>query len=168
MHCPGRIPMEVRKLGYNFPILARELRMQYRINAPRIVFEQIENETILIDFDSGAYFSVGPVGSAVIRWLAEGCNAADLVNQTVNAFSQPTEIVERDLDAFLSELKRESILIPAGDSVPATLSVASATSDTNSYEAPILLKYSDMKDLLLLDPIHEVDESGWPKQKDES
>jgi hypothetical protein len=27
---------------------------------------------------------------------------------------------------------------------------------------PVLNKYTDMQDLLLLDPIHEVDERGWP------
>jgi hypothetical protein len=26
-------------------------------------------------------------------------------------------------------------------------------------------KYSDMEDLIMLDPIHEVDESGWPHPK---
>ena len=27
-------------------------------------------------------------------------------------------------------------------------------------------KYDDMQELLLLDPIHEVDEAGWPVKKD--
>ena len=32
--------------------------------------------------------------------------------------------------------------------------------------APVLNKYSDMQDLLLLDPIHDVDEeAGWPTNK---
>jgi hypothetical protein len=33
------------------------------------------------------------------------------------------------------------------------------------FEAPVLNRYTDMQDLLLLDPIHEVDETGWPIQK---
>ena len=37
-----------------------------------------------------------------------------------------------------------------------------------SFEAPILHKYTDMQDLLLLDPIHEVDEAGWPSVKPDS
>jgi hypothetical protein len=32
----------------------------------------------------------------------------------------------------------------------------------SKFEKPGLQKYSDMQDLLLLDPIHEVDEMGWP------
>jgi hypothetical protein len=31
-----------------------------------------------------------------------------------------------------------------------------------SFTHPQLQKYTDMQELLLLDPIHEVEESGWP------
>ena len=31
------------------------------------------------------------------------------------------------------------------------------------YSKPILQKYTNMADLLLLNPIHEVDEQGWPQ-----
>jgi hypothetical protein len=30
------------------------------------------------------------------------------------------------------------------------------------FAAPALNTFSDMQELLLLDPIHEVDEAGWP------
>jgi hypothetical protein len=35
------------------------------------------------------------------------------------------------------------------------------------FVAPVLDKYTDMQELLLLDPIHEVDASGWPKLPDD-
>ena len=36
------------------------------------------------------------------------------------------------------------------------------------FEAPRLEKYTDMQDLVLLDPVHEVDEQGWPQQRPEA
>ena len=30
------------------------------------------------------------------------------------------------------------------------------------FVPPTLEKYTDMQDLVLLDPVHEVDERGWP------
>jgi hypothetical protein len=30
---------------------------------------------------------------------------------------------------------------------------------------PVLERYTDMQELLFLDPIHDVDESGWPHRK---
>jgi len=40
---------------------------------------------------------------------------------------------------------------------------AAPTADRPPFVKPILQKYTDMADLLLLDPIHEVDAGqGWP------
>ncbi len=33
---------------------------------------------------------------------------------------------------------------------------------TRDYEEPKLGKHTDMQELLLLDPVHEVGETGWP------
>jgi len=38
-------------------------------------------------------------------------------------------------------------------------------SSNGEFRAPVLNVYADMKDLLLLDPIHDVDEVGWPTPK---
>jgi len=43
---------------------------------------------------------------------------------------------------------------------------ATALGDRLEFSAPRLDKYTDMQQLLLIDPIHEVsDEQGWPKVK---
>jgi len=41
---------------------------------------------------------------------------------------------------------------PIGEMIPVTI----------AYAPPVLETFSDMQDLLLLDPIHEVDDAGWP------
>jgi hypothetical protein len=33
------------------------------------------------------------------------------------------------------------------------------------YTKPVLNKYTDMQQLLLADPLHEVQEAGWPHTK---
>jgi len=33
------------------------------------------------------------------------------------------------------------------------------------FSAPVLNAYTDMEELLLLDPIHDVDQAGWPMPK---
>ena len=34
----------------------------------------------------------------------------------------------------------------------------------DDFTNPVLEKFTDMAELLLLDPIHEVDDSGWPNK----
>jgi hypothetical protein len=36
--------------------------------------------------------------------------------------------------------------------------------DRPVFGQPVLEKFTDMADLLLLDPIHEVGEAGWPQR----
>jgi hypothetical protein len=143
--------------------------MKYRINTPRIVFEQIEEETILIDFDSGTYYSIGPIGSALIRLISTGMEETEIIACAQKQYAGSAEIIEKDVREFVAELKRESILIESEASSP---SVEKTCGEVPSmripFEVPSLQKYTDMKDLLLLDPIHEVDEMGWPKEKPEA
>ena len=74
-----------------------------------------------------------------------------------------TEIVE----AFLNKLLELEILIAGGDSVPeAAVQLDSLPNDT----MPELgcEGFNDVADLLLMDPIHEVDEdAGWPNKRSE-
>ena len=48
------------------------------------------------------------------------------------------------------------IALPAGeDEVPLS---------PMAFEKPVIEKFSDMQEMLLLDPIHEVSEMGWPNE----
>ena len=140
--------------------------MRFRINTPRIAFEQIEDETIIIDFDSGTYFSAGPVGSEIVRQLARGIFIDDVIDSCRRRYAGEPQAVERGVREFADALLRESILVEtdAGEPAPSE-PIPSSPAGPNAFEAPVLNKYTDMKDLLLLDPIHEVDAQGWPIQK---
>ncbi len=74
---------------------------------------------------------------------------------------------ERAVGQFLDELKQEALIIPTTEPLAqsrtgTTAELAGNTVWEKSFEAPILHKFTDMQELLLLDPIHEVDETGWP------
>jgi hypothetical protein len=44
----------------------------------------------------------------------------------------------------------------------------SSEGDRQDYSDPAFEKYDDMADLILLDPVHEIDqEKGWPKKAPE-
>jgi hypothetical protein len=67
------------------------------------------------------------------------------------------------VDDFVRELAEENLIIE--DSSRAAKNVKQERIEIGTltqFERPVLQKYSDMQDLLLLDPIHEVDETGWP------
>jgi hypothetical protein len=80
----------------------------------------------------------------------------------------PQEI-ENYLDDLLKKLITEEIIIVdellSSNSSKFSISEQNSEPEKLKFEPPILEKYVDMQDLLLLDPIHEVDERGWPNVK---
>jgi hypothetical protein len=72
--------------------------------------------------------------------------------------------IETAVSALLDELLQERLVVLGDDAEAGRGAVgAGATSAVSrSFTPPVLSRYTDMQDLLLLDPIHDVDETGWP------
>jgi len=133
----------------------------YRVNHPRIVHETIDGETVLLDLNKGVYFSFDATGVVLWEHLEKFKNFEQLLGLPVWEDAQREEI-----SRFYSQLEDEEIIV--SDPGPVTQEDCSYLMEggqlTFTYTCPVLNKYSDMQDLLLLDPIHEVEkDQGWPK-----
>jgi len=142
----------------------------FRINTPRVVHQTIDGETIIIDFENGAYFSADGVGAVIWEQVANKASVNDMVHALTQRYAGDSAEIKQGVEQFLFELQREVLIVPLDDT-PSTPPVDSMTPGPNltecpMFQAPSLHKYTDMQDLLLLDPIHEVDEQGWPIRKD--
>lgn len=74
------------------------------------------------------------------------------------------------METFVSKLIDEQLILAANGEQPAASSKGNEQPSPSPvpFEPPVLEKYTDMQDLLLLDPIHEVDDTGWPKRKNQT
>ncbi len=139
---------------------------RYRAHRPQIVDEVVDDEALLIDLTTGAYFSA--VGAGAVAWsgAAAGQTAVEIAAMIAEQFSISTVDAERDVGAFLETLVTEGLLAerPA-DLVPEPVG---AIVTTRAYQAPSLEKYTDLSDLILLDPVHDVSEAGWPQRQPNS
>ena len=59
----------------------------------------------------------------------------------------------------------ENLVAAADNGTIAGSNAMEAGASARPYEPPQLEKYTDMQDLVLLDPVHEVDATGWPHPK---
>ena len=143
-----------------------------KINEPTIVHENIDGETIILNLDTGHYYSTVETGADIWECLAKEMPVADMLALMRSRYLCSGG-EEESLHAFLSELEREGLIAAvAADQVDAPLDAAQSQpvldpsgEREKSFSPPLLNKYTDMKDLLLLDPIHEVDAAGWPSTK---
>lgn len=142
---------------------------------PKIVSETIDGEVIILNLDRGRYYSLTLAGTDAWSAITRAANAEEIVDALMARYEGSRTQIEQAVGHLLGELSREELIVafapgsaeaaapPANGSVPA----AGSTAVRRPFETPVLRAYTDMEDLLLLDPIHEVDESGWPNRLSE-
>lgn len=134
--------------------------MNYRINTPRIAYETLDNETIIIDFDTGTYYNLS--GTAYWIWLLlEKDQAVEtIIQQITTHFAGNQEEIEAAIRQFVGKLAQVEIIVKT--TAPQSRFVPLLPTQQSLFTPPILEEHSDIQDLLLLDPIHEVSKQGWP------
>jgi hypothetical protein len=51
---------------------------------------------------------------------------------------------------------------------PTSVEVDMPPDERRPFDEPVLEKFEDMQDLILLDPVFEVDEAGWPSARQQT
>ncbi len=132
----------------------------YRVNTPAVVYETFADEVIAVSFLDGSYYSIRGAGIEIWKLLCAGASMAHILTAFQEAYPNDPGLHDV-IVGFVEELLRHSLIVAAEESVASALPVISP--DLAGFTRPILETYTDMQDLLLLDPIHEVGEDGWPK-----
>ncbi len=134
--------------------------MSYVTN-PQVIHETIDGETIIIDLATGTYFSLRGSAPAIWNVLVQGASAERVVEELRSRYEAGPGEIEDAAGDFLAQLEREQ-LIAASPNGAGAAPVTESRSDRAAFEAPRLEKFEDMQDIILLDPVHNVDDRGWP------
>lgn len=124
------------------------LEERFEVNRPDVVDESVDGEVLIVHLGTGAYFSSRGAGDSAWQLLAAGLTPAE-----------SAAVLHQDADAvtaFAAQLVDEGLLraraTPPAPQPPVGVTAGPMTLD----------KYTDMQELLLLDPIHDVEPEGWP------
>ena len=135
--------------------------MRQTINAPIVIAEDIDGEVIILNMESGKYFSTQGSGAAIWQLLSNGCDdetaTADLAEH-YRADRQAIAAAVTELRAFFTAENLLRALAPGESTKPISLDRVSS----GEFAQPEISSHTDMQGLLLLDPIHEVEDMGWP------
>jgi len=132
---------------------------RYKISGPDVTFESFEGEILIINLANGNYHSLRGVAVQVWPLVVAGQCAAEVAKLWPNEAG-----AEADIATFGEALVAAGLCVMRGDDAIEVVSVPEVVVD---YDAPKIENYTDMADLLMLDPIHEVDAVGWPKAAEE-
>jgi hypothetical protein len=115
-----------------------------------VIADDQGGETVIINLAAGHYYRLDPGSAEVWSRLAAGASPQSLLAGCVNAAE-----LEPELDGVITELLEFGLLRSAD--VPA------ASTGPWRFSGFTLERFTDLEDILGLDPVHEVDPSqGWP------
>lgn len=132
----------------------------WTIKQDSVSSEYMDGEVVAIHLGTGIYYSLR--GSAAVLWRAldaprSGTSLAGLLAENYDVSG---DVAGRDVEEFLQRLLAEQLVLQT-EAPPAALA-PQPVGERTAYAAPQLERYSDLQDLLLLDPIHDTGTQGWP------
>ncbi len=141
-----------------------------RINSPSVVQDTIDGEVVIVNLKSGSYYSLDGVGADIWSFLEQGNTVDQIVERMARKYDGSRSDIQKGVHTLVTELQGEELVVPAQAKAPLVPGEAKpeqspAGSSRPRFLKPTLQKYTDMQDLLLLDPIHDVDDKGWPTIK---
>jgi hypothetical protein len=132
--------------------------------APWITHERLDDEVIAINLETGEYFALDDVAADAWTLLTAGLGLEDVAGMLAERYDVGVDRVRADVSAYATELDHNRLLVPDGATTAAPASLIELPPPTRrlEYAAPAVSRYDDLEALLRLDPVHEVDEAGWP------
>ena len=136
-----------------------------RINPEDVVHETVDGEVILIALQTGCYYSLEGSGADVWGALLSGRHPAEIASELEARYAAEPGAIQDAVSRLVDRLVDERLVFPhEGNGAVAETNGAGprAASDAPAFPPPVLHKFTDMQDFLLVDPIHDVSEAGWP------
>lgn len=130
----------------------------YELSGVNIVSENFGGEIVAVNLDSGKYYSILKTGAYVWSALIAHHSTKQIVMVLSNLYQLESSVVSDDVLRFVDQLIQEGLITPVQQ---ATLP-RPTDEPVGDYVTPAFEIFSDMQEILLLDPVHDVDASGWP------
>lgn len=131
-----------------------------------VIHERFDDETVIVNLDTGCYYNLQTSANAIWSMLAAGYSEQVIIDRACGLYRGDAASVAAATRAFIEKLLSENLVERAEGTSPTALSASAEAA--GDFVEPVLQKYTDMEELLLLDPIHEVDKLGWPSAKQKS
>lgn len=130
------------------------INKSFNLKTPPCIAELVDDELIIINLDTGNYYNIR--GVAVNLWNALLTGSSYQVLLDNNSWSEQTSTMVKDFidKCILDDLIEES---------DALTSQLVQISESSIQEGLAFDKFTDMQEIIGLDPIHETDvKLGWP------
>lgn len=134
-----------------------------------VSMERLDGETIVIDFESGRFYSFRE-SAADLLWLISLGIDFELFESVLQRYFRVHESTDlfQDIGSFIDTLLGLNLIEKSAvDSEIDSTGISDVELPEDylrrDWVSPLLVSNDELSDLLKIDPIHDVTESGWPE-----
>jgi hypothetical protein len=134
------------------------LNKSYKVNTPGVIHDEIDGEVVIVDLNIGHYFRINKESSQLWNLIINGNSMIKILTFCENRIE-----LQLDAEEILQNLLNLQIICEVVEqSNPIT------ELPKWKYTKFEIEKFTDLEDILGLDPIHEVDDvKGWPNKQND-
>ena len=146
--------------------------MFFKINKADVLHEVFDDGGIVvINLKTGKYYNFSNTSLYIWHLIEKEFSDSQIIELIIHKYNiEPTK-AKQSIAKFITELQQEYLLLEDSEQKENIENFNQEINNLKSsnkldFTTPVLTIHTDMQDLLLLDPIHEVDdENGWPHIK---
>jgi hypothetical protein len=142
-----------------------ELNSRYTVFDQNIVCDIFGDEVVLVNLETGVYYSFMNSAAQVWTRIQNQYTIAEIVSDFELLYSNSSEDIIPAVKSFVDNLLLLKLIKTSTLTERILINVKSDLTKT-AFAEPLIETFSDLQDILLLDPVHDVDQKGWPIRKD--
>ena len=121
---------------------------RFELENDSIVFDVIDGDTVIMNLGRGTYYALNPAAGFLWQLIVTGIDVSDISQKLKE---KGLAIQDAELHAFVQQLIELNLIARAGKGVLHTGQPA-ADVELSCWDHPRITEYTDMKDLLAMDP----------------
>jgi hypothetical protein len=137
---------------------------RFSVNKVGVTHDIFDEEVVALNLIDGKYYSMEGTASFIWQAILQHATTTAIISKLKLLPDNGHHAVETEVEQFLLQLQNEGLIIELERNEPtepyAELSLPA------KYSAPQLLVFTDMQEVIALDPVHDVSEKGWPQKLD--
>lgn len=140
--------------------------IRLKVPAKGVAADILDDEVVIVNLVTGHYFSTEGPGCEVWTLLAAGLPVGEVIATMTERYGEGVDDIPAYVEFIASSALEGGLLVveedPDAGPAPSGTEVLPAAATDRVFTASPFLGFDDMESLLLLDPVHEVDDKGWP------
>jgi hypothetical protein len=121
---------------------------------------------VVINLDTGTYYNLDKAGAHIWRGIEASVPVATIVDRLAQRYEGTREHFIEVIGRLVEQLKAEGLISEVGPNEALVTHEIVSDEPFAGPKVPLAFcefqRFADMEELLVLDPIHEVEAGGWP------